>query len=176
MSGPHAEQVSWLAEPITTPRLVLREVIADDVPHIRPLWTDSRVRQYLGGPVPGRQERRAVGEAGRFTVVRRQDGAIVGMVLLCRYARTGETEVAYLFLPEHWGHGYAREAVDAALRFGFQWTDRIVAITQEANAPSRRLLEALGMSLRERFIEHGILQMLYALERLALAGTELAPG
>lgn len=169
MTASRATTSAWLGQPLHTDRLVLRAVTAEDVPAIRPLWTDVRVRRYLGGPVPGRRERYAVDEPGRFTVARRADGTVVGMVLLCRYERTGDTEVAYLFLPEHWGHGYAREAVDAVLRYGFAGggPERIVAVTQEANAPSRRLLEDLGMTAREAFVEHGATQVLYALDRAA---------
>ncbi|WP_371825772.1 GNAT family N-acetyltransferase [Nonomuraea turcica] len=49
---------------------------------------------------------------------------------------------SYSFLPEHWGHVYAREACGAVLDWGFANipdTDRIVAITQAANLRSVRL-------------------------------------
>ncbi len=79
-------------------------------------------------------------------------------------------EVGYVFSRAHWGHGYAREAVSATLTWGFEEllgppAPRIVALTQEANQSSRRLLEALGMTLVERFVAWDAPQNMYALNR-----------
>lgn len=59
-------------------------------------------------------------------VVRAADGVLLGIVTVEPGARDGETELSYQFLPEHWGHGYAREAVaavlDATLRARRAWS------------------------------------------------------
>ncbi|MFD7606149.1 hypothetical protein ACFWAN_37830 [Streptomyces mirabilis] len=47
------------------------------------------------------------------------------------------------------------------------WTEAVpaggpvVAVTQTANAGSRRLLESIGMTLVDQFVEHGERQRLY---------------
>ncbi|WP_315986195.1 GNAT family N-acetyltransferase, partial [Streptomyces sp. adm13(2018)] len=48
-------------------------------------------------------------------MVRSADDVVLGLVSVEPAAREGETEVSYQFLPEHWGHGYAREAVGAVV-------------------------------------------------------------
>lgn len=105
---------------LTTARLVLRPVEAADISAISPLWTDPQVRRYLGGPVTAdevaRRQRGYVGAPGTFGVASRADGTVLGLVIMTPdSARDGQAEVSYLFLPEHWGHGYAREAVTAVL-------------------------------------------------------------
>ncbi|MEV5439465.1 GNAT family N-acetyltransferase [Streptomyces sp. NPDC052682] len=149
---------------LTTERLTLRPLTPADVPvHIR-LWTDPRVRRHLGGPVPQDVARargqRCVGVPGLLSVVRAEGGVVVGSVLVEPGARDGRTEVSYQLLPEHWGRGYGREAVRAVVAW---WPQEVVAVTQEANAPSRRLLEELGVVPAERFVEWGEPQVLYRL-------------
>ncbi|MBL1097079.1 GNAT family N-acetyltransferase [Streptomyces coffeae] len=159
---------------LTTARLHLRPIEAADVPAVSRLWTDPAVRRYLGGPVPEEtvraRERGCVGAFGAFGVVLRADGTVVGGVLLEPDSRhDGRTEVSYQLLPEHWGHGYGREAVWAAVSWAFDaltpGRPEVVAVTQEANAPSRRLLEALGMRQVDAFTEFGAPQVMYALTR-----------
>ncbi|WP_281155496.1 GNAT family N-acetyltransferase [Streptomyces sp. HYC2] len=149
---------------LTTRRLLLRPVEPDDVPAHRPLWTDPEVRRHLGGPVPPDtvrvREQGCVGAPGLLTIVDKEDGAVLGSVLVEPGARAGRTEVSYQLLPEYWGHGYAHEAV-AAVAGRAAEGEELVAVTQAANARSRRLLEALGAVPVERFVEWGRPQILY---------------
>jgi RimJ/RimL family protein N-acetyltransferase len=61
----------------------------------------------------------------------------------------------------------AFEATLAACNKAANWLSGLVAVTQEANARSRRLLEALGATLAERFVEWGESQVLYRLSARA---------
>ncbi|MET8116804.1 GNAT family N-acetyltransferase [Streptomyces prasinus] len=149
--------------PLTTERLLLRPVEAADVPAHTRLWTDPEVRRHLGGPVAPEvvraRARGCVGLPGLFSLVRRQDGTVVGSVLVEAGARDdGRPEVSYQLLPEHWGRGFAREALRAVTDL---LPDGAVAVTQEANARSRRLLEALGATVAERFSAWGESQVRY---------------
>ncbi|MDT9689058.1 GNAT family N-acetyltransferase [Streptomyces sp. P9(2023)] len=150
---------------LTTERLLLRPVRAADVPAVTRLWTDPEVRRHLGGPVTEQvvriRQRRVVGAPGVHAVVRAGDGVLLGLVTVEPGARDGETEVSYQFLPEHWGHGYAREAVAAVLAATLRATPTVVALTQETNHRSRRLLEAVGMTHVSSFVEHDAHQVLY---------------
>lgn len=163
----------WPAS-LTTPRLLLRPVEPPDVPaHVR-LWTDPDVRRHLGGPADEglvrAREQRCVGAPGLLSVVRRADGLVIGSVLVEPGAREGRTELSYQLLPEHWGLGYAREAVAAAADWALAIRPGadLVAVTQEANTRSRKLLDALGATLTERFVQFGQPQVLY---RLSAAGS-----
>lgn len=133
------------------------------------LWTDPEVRRHLGGPVTEQvvriRQRRVVGAPGVYAVVRTSDEALLGLVTVEPAAREGETEVSYQFLPEHWGHGYAREAVAAVVEATLLDTPTVVALTQEANQRSRRLLEAVGMTHASSFVEYDAHQVLYRRSR-----------
>ncbi|MFF3864593.1 GNAT family N-acetyltransferase [Micromonospora sp. NPDC001898] len=94
-------------------------------------------------------------------------GAVVGWCRLGRY-RTGELELSYVFLPEWWGRGYAREACAAAVGPAFErFPDdaRLIAVTQEASDRSVRLLDGLGMTRVDAFEEFGARQVRYAVDR-----------
>lgn len=164
---------------LRTPRLVLRPAEAADAPAFTRLWTDAEVRRYLGGPVAqdrlGAYRRHFAGRPGLFAVAARDpEAAVLGSVTIDTVSRfAGRREVSYSFLPEHWGHGYAREAVAAAIDWAFEHVPSddpsVVAVTQEANLRSRRLLEALGMRLVETFVEWDAPQVLYTVRRPASA-------
>ena len=61
---------------------------------------------------------------------------------------TPAVEVGWRLARQHWGKGYATEAADEALRFGFEelGLDEIVSFTAVANRRSRRVMERLGMT------------------------------
>ncbi|MFJ7068169.1 GNAT family N-acetyltransferase [Streptomyces sp. NPDC101115] len=169
-TGPAGDPVPGLGPaPIVTDRLVLRPVRTGDLPAVTRLWTDPEVRRHLGGPVVDSviriRQRRIVGAPGFHAVERAADGTVLGLVTVERAGRNGETEVSYQFLPEHWGRGYAREAVAAAVERALTEAATVVAVTQEANAPSRRLLEAVGMTHAESFVEWDARQVLYRRSR-----------
>ncbi|KQX50139.1 hypothetical protein ASE09_17735 [Streptomyces sp. Root66D1] len=157
------------AVPLTTERLLLRPVRASDVPEVTRLWTDPGVRRHLGGPVTEQvvriRQRRVVGAPGVRAVLRAADGVLLGIVTVEPAARDGETEISYQFLPEHWGRGYAREAVAAVLDVTLRGTPSVVALTQQANHRSRRLLEDVGMSHVSSFVEYEAHQVLYRRRR-----------
>ncbi|MEU7930243.1 GNAT family N-acetyltransferase [Micromonospora echinofusca] len=151
-----------------TERLLLREVRSSDLPVLERMWRDPVTRRYLGGPVSDEvvAERRVGDHTGGLMVVR-SFGEAVGWCHLGRY-RTGDLELSYVFLPEWWGRGYAREAGAAAIGLAFdQFPDapRLIAVTQEANARSVRLLEALGMVRVDTFEEFDARQVMYAIDR-----------
>ena len=56
-------------------------------------------------------------------------------------------EIGWMLAPQFWGQGYATEAAQKAIRVGFKQfgLQEIVAETAEPNAPSRRVMERLGM-------------------------------
>jgi len=162
---------------ITTERLRLRSEEVADLPVLERTWRDPEICRYLGGPASAEdvaERRRRVGRRGKFAVVL-ATGEVVGF---CRVTaagshqgctRPGDAELAYAFLPEYWGHGYAREAAAAVLAWAFdniRSTERIIAVTQAANTRSRRLLQALGMEqIGAEFVDIDEPAVMYAITR-----------
>jgi RimJ/RimL family protein N-acetyltransferase len=176
-----SREAPWPAT-ILTDRLLLRPIEQADVPVVSRLMTDPRVRKYLGGPVsPDELASRltsCVSATTLFAVVRRSDDAVFGLVVVDPETEPdghadGDAEVSYQLLPEFWGHGYGRECVSASVRWTFQNVSPeppvVVAITQEANRESRRLLEAIGMTQVDRFMAFDAWQVKYSVDPRALA-------
>ncbi len=61
---------------------------------------------------------------------------------------TPSTEIGWRLGTPYWRQGYATEGANAALDFGFQTLalHEIVSLTAESNAPSRRVMERIGMT------------------------------
>jgi|HubBroStandDraft_1064217.scaffolds.fasta_scaffold310381_2 RimJ/RimL family protein N-acetyltransferase len=181
-------EVPWPAT-VFTARLVLRPIEPADVPVISRLWTDPVVRRYLGGPVAAdevaRRDELCVGVPDLFSVVRSSDEAVLGLVVIepvsdhSEPSACGNTEVSYQFLPEYWGHGYGREAVSAAIAWALENISPappvVIAVTQEANKNSLRLLEAIGMTPVDRFVEWDAPQVMYSVGHTALRRPDGGP-
>jgi RimJ/RimL family protein N-acetyltransferase len=81
---------------------------------------------------------------GLWSVERREDGTLLGFVLLGLEWDDDEPELGYIFLREHQGQGYAREACEAARDFGLTLLDTFVSYVDPGNAASNRLAQSLG--------------------------------
>lgn len=88
---------------------------------------------------------------GLWALERLSDGCFLGFTGLA-YVRfvcpiQDEVEIGWRLARYAWGQGYALEAADAAMTFGFEKLslERIVAMTVEGNVRSRRLMSKLGM-------------------------------
>ncbi|WP_164155631.1 GNAT family N-acetyltransferase [Sandarakinorhabdus rubra] len=90
---------------------------------------------------------------GFWAMERRDNGTFVGFCGLNRVnfpcPVEGEIEIGWRLARAAWGQGYAREAAQACLDWGFgHGMARIVSFTVPANARSWGLMERLGMARR----------------------------
>lgn len=152
------------ATALTTERLILRQIVPDDLdPHMALLNTPA-VMQHLGGVQPrsviaAKHEAARAGFAaegfGFMMMEERATGEIVGHCGLRRmahplYPGPSDHEIGWLVREDRWRQGYALEAMRAVVDWGFAviGAPHIVAITCEANVGSWRLMERLGMERR----------------------------
>lgn len=97
------------------------------------------------------ENRRAETGLGFMAVEERASGAFAGLCGLAAVPWTAwftpAVEIGWRFGPDFQGRGLASEAATLALADGFRRRalDRIVAFTVQANAPSWRLMERIGM-------------------------------
>jgi RimJ/RimL family protein N-acetyltransferase len=84
---------------------------------------------------------------GRWAVQCREDGRVVGTVLLVPLPDgDGEVEVGWHFHPAAWGKGYATEAARGALDRAFRHgLDEVLAVVRPDNAASIAVCRRLGM-------------------------------
>jgi RimJ/RimL family protein N-acetyltransferase len=85
---------------------------------------------------------------GLWAIERRSDHVLVGMCGLIERDELPAIDIGYALLPSFWRQGLAREAVAACLDYARKVLGqaRVLAIVQPENAPSIRLLEAVGLS------------------------------
>lgn len=136
-----------------------------------PLFTDPRVREYLGCPIPPemvlpRLTQWAQAEEIYFAVTRKADGAFLGVVDIAPYHEPGRLELSYLFLPQYWGQGYAYDSIRRILAYCKDdlHLTQIVSETQKRNTRSCNLLQRLGYTLEKELIRFGAEQRVYRLD------------
>lgn len=152
-----------------TERLSLRSLAPEDRELVSDLLTCPTTRRYLGGPLDqagvtaSLARYLAQAEAGGVWVV--TSTRPIGLVFLGPLDGSVTAELSYMFLPDANGQGFAQEACQAVLAFGFleNGLTEVVAETQAANGASCRLLDRLGMRARARIKRHGAEQLIYAL-------------
>ncbi|QTM98930.1 GNAT family N-acetyltransferase [Sediminibacillus dalangtanensis] len=139
---------------LVTNHCILQLLQPSDYESILRLYRNEKVRKYLGGTVPEHKIREnfqhlfASGTPScHWTVREKSTESFIGTVSLDLHHDGDATEISYQFLPLFWGKGYATEAVQTVIDYGFATLGlpEIVAETQTENERSRRLLERLGM-------------------------------
>lgn len=143
-----------------TTRLELRGWCAEDFPAFAALCADPQVMRYFPAVLSEEGSRelfdRLVAHFGRcgygpFAVWLREPRQWLGFVGLAEVGAdlpfAPAVEIVWRLRPAYWGCGYATEAAQASLRYGFEHLKlgQIVAFTTETNEPSQRVMQRLGM-------------------------------
>ena len=139
---------------LTSARLVLKDLGGTDRDAFIRMASDPRVKEtYMLPDLEGREQEdaffgrlQAMSEDGeRFVYGIYLDKELIGFLNECG-AEGGSVEVGYFISPEHWGRGYATEALRAAVeelfRMGY---GRVTAGYFEGNEASRRVMVKCGM-------------------------------
>jgi RimJ/RimL family protein N-acetyltransferase len=158
---------------IETARLRLREYRESDLDAHSAMLADPEFVRHIGGTVLSREEtwrKMLCGPSlwamlgyGYWTIERKEDGAVIGQAGFADFKRAmepsieGIPEMGWIIAPQGQGKGYASEAVMAGLAWADQALGRreIVAIIDAANAPSIRIAEKAGFSVREEALYKG---------------------
>lgn len=145
---------------IATERLILRAWRDDDRAPFHAMCTDPRVMEFLGPPMERAETDAAIDRQngliasfghGFWAVEHAGDGTFMGFCGIKPGAEGtpihGEIEIGWRMAAPFWGQGYAREAAQASLDWGWAHLDApgIAAITTVGNRRSRGLMERLGM-------------------------------
>ena len=107
------------------------------LPHAEEI-SRSRIKEFVDGWKRG---------FGVFAIELRETGELIGQAGLAKTRRESEVELLYALTPSAWGRGYAQEAAQACLDFGFREVnlERIVAFAVPENLASTRVMVAIGM-------------------------------
>jgi len=133
---------------------------------------NTDIRRYLGGILEEDTIKKTFLNmvhqkmAGLNLIVKEKSThTFVGLISLDTYHDGISTEVSYQFLPKWWGKGIGSEVVEEVINYAFKSLNlpEVIAETQTANKPSCKLLEKLGMNLRETLLRFGEEQAVYCL-------------
>src|SRR2546423_1748962 len=146
---------------------MLRPFKDSDVEAAHVWFSDPEVfRFYTYGPYPSLEETaqrirqyRLHSEQYGFAkciVVEKSTGIPIGDAGLSFADDTGEVHIGYKFAKAYWGRGYATEAAEAWVRYGFDrlGLSRIVAFVHPQNATSIRVIQKLQFSYKREHSEH----------------------
>jgi RimJ/RimL family protein N-acetyltransferase len=143
---------------LETPRLVLRELDANDSAFMLGLLNDPDWIRYIGdrGVRTVEEARKYLDERlvsmyarlgfGLWGVELRDGGGPIGICGLVKRDTLESVDLGFAFMPAYRGQGYAYESALASREYGIRTLglDRLLAIATPINLASVRLLEKLG--------------------------------
>ena len=147
-------------QPIRTKRLLIRPFETEDVAAFVARRNDPEVAKYQDWALPFTQEQaeQSVGELvamegpekGEWWMAIVADattGQVLGDLALHLNENGKTAELGYTFDREHWGHGYAVEALTALVEYAFEELDvtRVFGLLHPDNVASAVLLERTGL-------------------------------
>jgi [ribosomal protein S5]-alanine N-acetyltransferase len=152
---------------LTTPRLVLRPFSLADATVLQKLVGEKEIAEntltiphpYLDGMAEAWINTHAPGwqraEQAVFAITEPNEG-LIGVIDIRIKPEHKRAEVGYWIGIPFWGRGYASEALEAIIEFGFKQLDlnRIHADHFVRNPASGRVMEKAGMKYEGRFREH----------------------
>jgi RimJ/RimL family protein N-acetyltransferase len=146
---------------LETERLILRGWETGDFDAFSAIQADREVMTFLGGVQERNDAWRALASTighwalrgyGVWAVERKSDGAMMGRVGLINPEGWPGLEVGWTLGKPYWGQGYATEAAEAAMRFGFltQPVERLISCIDPDNTASQAVAKRLGETKGER--------------------------
>ena len=155
-----------------TNRCKLLKIQETDYEDVKKLYTDEKVRQFLGGIIEEDIYKikfinmcKIEGKELYWVVRLKDDNKFLGLVSLDLYHDGTSTEISYQILPKYWGYGYGTEIVKKVINIGFEEHNltKIVSETQTANKSSCKLLKRIGMNLESTVERFGAEQSIFSI-------------
>ena len=152
-------RVNSRVEVLSTPRLLLRQLSADDAEFMLELLNEEAFLLNIGdrgvrtladastyilkGPVASYEKF----GFGLYAVELKRSGAPIGICGLLKRETLDDADIGFAFLQRFWGQGYAYESAAAVMNYAWHVIKlkRIVAITTSENNASMKLLEKIGL-------------------------------
>ena len=149
-------------EVIRTDRLLIRETTVEDVDEFYRLYREPEMTRYMEGLFENPEDEKRYQKDyiekvyglmgfGVWTLVREQDGEIIGRAGYSIRNGFDNIELGFLIGREYQRQGYAYEACSAILEYGkaYLGLDQVQALVKKENEVSIRLCERLGFHKEE---------------------------
>jgi RimJ/RimL family protein N-acetyltransferase len=143
---------------LETNRLFLRQFNENDIDAVFAMRSDAGVMRFIREPQAQRSEaenwiklvssRWEKEKIGFCAVIKKSSNQFIGWCGLWRLTETDEIELGYALIEDFQGKGFAVEAAEAFLHYGFETLNlrEIVAVARPENRASWRVMERLGMT------------------------------
>ena len=150
---------------LETSRLLLRHFVLNDVQDLYPLYQDMEIRRYFPDSVLSYEDTKEelewymnghpeYPELGLWATIHKKSGKFIGRCGLLPWEIDGkiEVEIAYLLDKDFWHLGFATEAANGIMIYGFEklHLDRLICLMHPDNIASQRVAERIGMKLEYR--------------------------
>ncbi|MBS1706270.1 MAG: GNAT family N-acetyltransferase [Armatimonadetes bacterium] len=174
----------------STERLIIRPWTTEDADDFFRIYGDPDVTVWLNAepkssPVECRDTIKILIERGEtmdrygyWAMELGETRRAIGSLILKRLPNVERFEIGWHLAQDCWGNGFATEAAQAGLAYGFtNWNlDCIEAITLPHNLRSRAVMERLGMTFQGFTNEfHNLELALYSIERSSLPRSRANP-
>ncbi len=168
-------------QPVTiasTKRLLIRELTADDIHELYPIYQDPDVRRFIDDIDDYRELEKEKLEAyiknvysfygyGLWGVFSKTSDGLIGRCGIENQTVDGNQEImlTYLLDSNHWGYGYALECCRAIFEYAVNelHIHRIVAVIDKANERSLNTAKNLGMNAEKELTYKGRDSVLYSI-------------
>jgi [ribosomal protein S5]-alanine N-acetyltransferase len=165
---PIPKRTNSAATPLTTDRLLLRELTDSDWLAVHEYSSDPKVCEFMDwGPNSARETKEFIKRALRaakdkprfaydFAITQANSNQVIGAVSLVLIGfPSNQAMIGYVLGHQHWGKGIMSEAVRAVIGFGFATLKlhRISASCDPSNVASFRVMEKCGMRREGYFVE-----------------------
>jgi [ribosomal protein S5]-alanine N-acetyltransferase len=145
---------------LETPRLLLRRLTMNDLDALATLYADPDVRRYFPEGMLSYEETREelawiIDEYygkygyGLWATIHKPTGTFIGRCGLLPWTIEDQfdVEVAYMLAKAYWRQGFATEAAQAILDYGFQTlpVERLICLIDHDNAASQAVARKIGM-------------------------------
>lgn len=156
---------------ITTPRLVLRAHTEEDQDEYLRLFSDKEALRYYGrmkaigsladarAEIIGLQNQFLSSQVTKWAVMIQENSQYIGCVGIKDYMnRHRRGTLSCIIAPEHWGQGYAQEALGSVIHYGFTELslNRIQAFVDPKNHRAVNMFTRLGFNLEATLNEYEI--------------------
>jgi ribosomal-protein-alanine N-acetyltransferase len=150
---------------LETKNLILRSFTTDDTETLTRIFSDSITMQFWPKPLDRSEVQKWIQDSidsyqisgmGRLAVILKSTGECIGDCGLRTSEINGvkENDLGYILDKKFWGHGYATEAAEACLHYGFETLElkRVVANMETRHIASKRVAEKIGLQIECEFI------------------------
>lgn len=168
---------------LQTPRLILRQWKIDDLAPFAVMNQDVRVMEYFVNTLTPEESQDFIDKVssiidktgwGIWALELKESGEFIGFTGLHRpqydFPFSPCVEIGWRLGYQYWGKGYASEAANASLEFGFEslMLDEIVSFTALPNKRSQAVMERLGMHRCDEDFDHPGVPQGHVLQRHCL--------